>query len=207
MGLKKHFSSLPISKFGFTLVCLFLAAPLLNAQQRVTNAPPPNAPSQPPEIGVVRPFSGYTIGVGDILDIRVADEDDVSGQFQVDGSGEIRLPLLSKPIHAAGSTTFALASEISDALKKQDILREPSVTIFIQRGVSHNITVLGPVSRPGLYPLESPTTTLLDTISMSGGLLPNAGPTVSIAHGSDSGNGVPSGTGNANANANGNMTS
>src|SRR5258707_11908792 len=122
MGLKKPFSSLPISKFGFTLVCLFLAAPLLNAQQRVTNAPPPNSPSQPPEIGVQRPFAGYTIGVGDILDIRVADEDDVSGQYQVDGTGEIRLPLLARPFHAAGSTTFVLSSEIATALKKQEIL-------------------------------------------------------------------------------------
>jgi polysaccharide biosynthesis/export protein len=194
MELKYQFAFRPIFQLSFALLCLFLGVQHVSGQQRVNPAPPPNSPAQPPEIGVQRTFSGYTIGSGDILDIKVADEDDMTGQYQVDGAGEIRLPLLASPFHAAGSTTFALASEISAALKKQEILKNPSVTIFIQRGVSHNITIMGPVSRPGLYPLESQTTTLLDAISMSGGLLPNAGPTATIARGAATANGAAGGT-------------
>jgi polysaccharide export outer membrane protein len=122
------------------------------------------------------------VGVGDVLQVRVVNEDDVSGQYQVNPDGNIRLPLLSEPIHAAGQSTFELSKTVADALKNQGILRYPEVTIFILRSMSHNVTILGEVSRPGVYPLEKQNTTLLEAISMAGGLLTTAGPTATIAH-------------------------
>jgi len=56
--------------------------------------------------------------------------------------------------------------------------------VFIERGMTQNVTVSGPVSRPGLYPIEKPTR-LLDVLSMSGGLAPNAGGTITITHAPD----------------------
>ena len=165
-------------------LAVFLAQPA-GAQMPVTNLPPPNAPAQAPETAPPPAYGGYMVGVGDVLQIHVANEDDVSGQYQVDSAGNIQLPLLSSPIHASGLSTFELSKKVGDELKTQGILRQPEVTIFITRSMSHNVTILGEVSRPGVYPLEKQHTTLLEAISMAGGLLTTAGPTVTIAHHSE----------------------
>ena len=136
-------------------------------QQRQIQAPPQFPLDQ-------HAYGGYMVGVGDLLDIRVADEDDMTGRYQVMPSGDLELPLLNQPVRAAGLSTFDLSKAIEGELKKQDILKEPSVTVFIERGMSQNVTVLGQVARPGTYPIEQ-TTTLIDVISMAGGLTPTAG--------------------------------
>ncbi|HTU32982.1 MAG TPA: polysaccharide biosynthesis/export family protein [Candidatus Acidoferrum sp.] len=166
------------SVFALALLCCRPAT----AQLPVDTLPPPNPPSQAPETAAPPTYDGYMVGVGDVLQVRVIDEDDVSGQYQVNASGNIQVPLLSKPIHAAGLSTFELSTKLSDALKTQGILKQPEVTVFILRSMSHNVTILGAVSRPGVYPLEKQNTTLLDAISLSGGLLSTAGPTVTITH-------------------------
>jgi polysaccharide biosynthesis/export protein len=145
--------------------------------------PPAVSPTPPPVVGS-NIFGGYMVGVGDILDIRVANEDDVSGQYQVNQNGQVVLPLLSSPIPAAGSTTFDLSYRIAEALKKQQILREPSVTVFIIRGMNHNVTILGSVARPGVYQIEKPTT-LLDLLSLAGGIQGNFGSTLTVARALD----------------------
>ena len=157
------------------------------AQRPVDTLPPPNAPAQAPNTAAPPTYDGYMVGVGDVLQIRVNNEDDVSGQYQVNPQGNIQLPLLSKPIHAAGQSTFELSGAVAEALKDGGILRQPEVTVFILRSMSHNVTILGEVSRPGVYPLEKQDTTLLEAISMSGGLLSTAGPTLTIAHHTDVG--------------------
>jgi polysaccharide export outer membrane protein len=128
-------------------------------------------------------YGGYEIGVGDILDIHVNDEEEISGRYQVDESGQVKVSLLSNPLDAAGATTFDLATRISEELKKQQILRDPSTTVLILRAVTQNVSVLGAVVRPGVYPVEKPTT-LLDVISQAGGLGPNAGNSLTIFHAS-----------------------
>lgn len=170
-------------KLKTLLIVLSLAAlssyPGARAQQRLERLPPQN-PATPPANGGTL-YGGYTIGVGDIINIRIAEEDDASGRYQVSDSGDVHLPLLDQPVHAAGLTTFELSKELATALKQQQILVQPYVTVFIERGMTQNVTVVGPVARPGIYPIERPTR-LLDVLSMSGGFSPNAGQTVTITH-------------------------
>jgi polysaccharide export outer membrane protein len=87
---------------------------------------------------------------------------------------------LKGDITAAGLSTFQLANKLRDELKKQELVREPSVVVFILRGMSENVTVLGAVVKPGIYVLEQPTT-VLDLISRAGGLQPNAGNQLTIS--------------------------
>jgi polysaccharide export outer membrane protein len=157
-----------------TVTVLLLAFPL-GAQQAPATAPGSGATS-PQIVAPPAPdfYGGYNIGVGDILDIRVADEDMLTGRYQVDQEGHVQMPLLTGPIKAAGLTTFDLAKQLQIELKKQDIMREPSVIVFIARGMTQNVTVLGAVVRPGIYQIEQPTT-VLDLLSRAGGLQPNAG--------------------------------
>lgn len=157
----------------------------LAAQQGPVTAPTANIPNAP----VVEPpgselYGGSQIGIGDILDIRVAEDPTIAGRYQVDQNGNLQMPLLKGAITAAGLSTFQLANKLRDELKEQDILREPSVTVFILRGMSQNVTVLGAVMKPGIYVVEQPTT-LLDLISRAGGLQVNAGNQVTIASRAD----------------------
>jgi len=137
-------------------------------------------------------YGGYMIGVGDILNIHVNDEDSITGTYQVDQAGNVRVPLLKDPIPAAKSTTFEFANHLSSSLKKEEILRDPAVTVLIVRGMTQNVSVLGAVMRPGTYPIERPIT-IVDLISLAGGLAPNAGKSATITHHADGG-----GSGNAN---------
>jgi len=146
---------------------------------------PPSAPASPQNVVGGEIYGGYMIGVGDILDIHVNDEDRVTGRYQVDQDGKLSVPLLSGPLPAAGTTTFELSTRLREELKKQDILREPAVTVLIVRGMTQNVSVLGAVMRPGTYPIEKPTS-IMDLISLAGGLAPNAGSTATISHQADS---------------------
>lgn len=173
-----HKGLLGVLVVAFAVLC---AGPA-HAQIPVGAPAPPNPPAAAPSTAPPPTYDGYMVGVGDVLQVHVDNEDDVSGQYQVDPQGDIRLPLLSSPIHADGESTFELSQKVADQLKSQGILRYPQVTIFILRSMSHNVTILGEVSRPGVYPLERQNTTLLEAISMAGGLLATAGPTATIAH-------------------------
>jgi polysaccharide export outer membrane protein len=174
----------PFSMFLITAAMVLMNAVAAGAQVSSTNRSPIAAPNRPPDQPTSNFYGGYQIGVGDILDIHVNDEEEISGRYQVDQSGKVKVSLLSSPLDAAGTTTFDLAARISDELKKQQILRDPSTTVLILRAVTQNVSVLGAVVRPGVYPIEKPTT-LLDVISLAGGLGPNAGNSLTIFHGSD----------------------
>jgi polysaccharide export outer membrane protein len=146
---------------------------------------PPSSTASPQNVVGGEIYGGYMIGVGDILDIHVNDEERVSGRYQVDQDGKLIVPLLSGAIPAAGTTTFELSTRLREELKKQDILREPAVTVLIVRGMTQNVSVLGAVMRPGTYPVEKPTS-IMDVISLAGGLAPNAGSTATVSHQGDS---------------------
>jgi polysaccharide export outer membrane protein len=179
------------------LVNAWAAAAQVNSQNR-SIMPASNSVAENPNPVV---YGGYQIGVGDILDIHVNDEEDISGRYQVDQDGKVKVSLLSSPIPAAGSTTFQLSSRLRDELKNQNILRDPSVTVLILREMTQNVSVLGAVLHPGVYPIEKPTT-VVDLISLAGGLAPNAGNSLTITH--QLGAGVPR---DSNSNASSNVAS
>lgn len=179
MNAKRFLVLLGLSAFGL--------ANIAYAQSRVDGTIPPQTPAQntqAPNLDASKLYGGYMIGVGDIINIRIGEEPDVSGQYQVSESGDVKIPLLEKPIHADGLSTFDFSSKLAQELKTQQILKDPYVTVFIERGMTQNVTVSGPVARPGIYPIERPTR-LLDVLSMSGGLAPNAGGTITITHAPD----------------------
>jgi polysaccharide biosynthesis/export protein len=120
------------------------------------------------------------LGPGDVLQIQVADEQDLDGKYLVSDSGEITVPTVPQPIHATGLNTTQLAAAIGKGLKEAKILQQPVVSVYVEEYHSHTVTVVGAVVRPGLYPIETHTT-VLDVISEAGGLLPNAGNAVTVA--------------------------
>lgn len=165
---------------GCVCVLPWLACPVFSQVRMDEGMKPQNGTTSAQSPAPIS-FGGYLIGVGDILNVQVAEEDEVSGRYQVSDKGDIQIRLLSAPVKASGLTTFQLSKNLEDQLKQQQILKRPYVTVLIERGMTQNVTVVGPVARPGIYPIERPTH-LLDILSMSGGLQDDAGQTITINH-------------------------
>src|SRR3954466_14427912 len=104
-------------------------------------APGHDLPDLPP---VTR--HAYRLGPGDVVRIITFGEDATTGEFRVNDSGALALPLIGT-IQATGLTTDARAARVSDALQRANLLKAPSVVAEI---VTYRpIFVLGEVSRPG----------------------------------------------------------
>ena len=114
----------------------------------------------------------YRISPFDSVEISVYGEEDLSLKAQqIDAAGLLSLPLVG-PIKAAGKTASQLGHEI-EALYAQKYLRNPQVTVSVDKSVSQKVTVQGEVQAPGVYELKGPTT-LLETISLAKGELRTA---------------------------------
>jgi polysaccharide export outer membrane protein len=107
----------------------------------------------------------YSIGPGDILNISVWREPDVSGTVPVRPDGKISLPLLGD-VPAAGSTPAKLAATITERLRQY--LNDPRVTVVVTAANSRRIYLIGEVIRPGAIPML-PSMTVLQALSTAGG--------------------------------------
>lgn len=108
--------------------------------------------------------SEYRLASGDTLRVTVFGHDDLSGEFEIDGAGNVSLPLV-RAIPAAGKTPLELEQAIADALQP-DYLRDPRVSVEVMN--YRPIYVLGEVNHPGSYPYET-SLTVDKAIAKAGG--------------------------------------
>jgi polysaccharide export outer membrane protein len=148
-----------------TAVLIFSAA--VQAQQGPA-APKKPAATQAPAIPPgVAPPPDYVIGPDDILTIVFWRDKDMSGDVIVRPDGKVSLPLINE-VQAAGLTPEQLRVSVTEMAGK--LIEEPSVTIVVRAINSRKVFITGNVSKPGPYPLVSPTT-VLQLIATAGGLL------------------------------------
>ncbi len=146
-----------------TLLCLFLVASLMQAPpldflshaQEHSTSGPNRMPSR----------DDYLIGKGDLLEILVWKEPDLSRTVRVRMDGKISLPLVDD-IQAAGSTPLQVKNRITEALS--GFVDAPAVYVMLQENRSKRIYIVGKVNSPGEYTLEKDMT-LLQAIAMAGG--------------------------------------
>ena len=114
----------------------------------------------------------YIVGEGDVLKILVYDNDDLTTTERVSGEQVITIPLIGQ-VHVKGLSISQIADEIKSLLA-DGYLVNPHVSIFIEEYRSRNVTILGQISKPGLYELREETT-LLELLSTAGGIKDGAG--------------------------------
>ncbi len=115
----------------------------------------------------------YRIGPGDVLDIFVWQNPDLSQkQVPVRPDGRISTPLIANMV-AAGKTPVQLAHDMDKALS--EYIRSPRVTIIVSRavGVLSQVQVIGQVMHPESMPYFEGMT-VLDAVLAAGGLTPYA---------------------------------
>jgi polysaccharide export outer membrane protein len=94
----------------------------------------------------------YIIRAGDLLNIRVFQQENMSARGRVRVDGKISLPFLND-VAAAGYTPVVLSKQLEGRLK--DFINNPIVTISLEEVRPLSISVLGEVPRPGIYQLEA----------------------------------------------------
>jgi len=135
-----------MSKIAMLIGCLLLIPTLTDAQS-------------PPAQGT------YRIVAGDVLDVIVWRNKDLSMQVTVRPDGWISYPLAGE-LHVADATVVTIQNALQDSLAK--FVTTPIVTVVVTRVANLKVSVLGKIRQPGRYDLQGPTT-VLDVLALAGG--------------------------------------
>lgn len=120
----------------------------------------PGAQAAPPD---------YRLGPGDHVHIIVFGQAELTGDYQVDGSGKLAFPLIGD-VQAGGLTADGLEREI-EAKLSPGYLKNPQVSAEIL--AYRPFYILGEVAKPGSYPYVSGMT-VLNAVALAGGFTPRA---------------------------------
>jgi polysaccharide biosynthesis/export protein len=110
---------------------------------------------------------GYVIAPGDMISVRVYNQEGMSAKERVRADGKISLPFLND-VEAAGYTPTALAQQLQTRLK--DFVKLPVVTVALEDAKPIPVSLLGEITRPGLYQLDAGAAGLLQLLAMAGGV-------------------------------------
>ena len=128
----------------------------------------------------------YTLGTGDKLRINVFGQPELSGEFVVDGTGAISLPLIGQ-VTAVGLSTQDLETTIAANLSNGFLL-EPRVSAEV---INYRpFYILGEVGRPGEYPFNSGLT-VLNAVAAAGGFTYRANKKVVFIKSADGNQEIP----------------
>lgn len=106
------------------------------------------------------------IADGDVLNVRVFNQDSLSTRERVRPDGRISIPVIGE-IVARGKHPAKLAAEIQERLR--DIVKVPSVIVTFEQGADLKVSVVGEVRNAGVFPIE-PGSNVLHALAAAGGL-------------------------------------
>jgi polysaccharide export outer membrane protein len=118
------------------------------------------------------------LGAGDLIEVSVYNVPELSTKARVSNSGDIYLPLIDY-VHVEGLTQEEAQALIEKRLSDGGFVRDPHVTIFVDDASSQGVTILGEVSKPGIYP-DIADHKLYEMISQAGGFTPSASRDIAI---------------------------
>ncbi len=124
--------------------------------------------------GASSTFAGsYQIGNGDVVKIQVFGFPDLSTEAEVSAEGTISLPMLGDNVVAAGKSTSELNKDVTARLRR--FVRQPQVQVSLQDYQASRISVIGEVTKPGMYPMKRSNQSIVELLSEAGGRTDKAG--------------------------------
>ena len=108
--------------------------------------------------------TGYKVGAGDRLTIRVAGEADLTADYLVDGSGNISMPYI-QTVNIAGLTAAQVERLLAARLRK-GYLRNPQVSAQVT--TLRPFYILGEVNTSGSFAYQ-PGITVQNAVAIAGG--------------------------------------
>jgi polysaccharide biosynthesis/export protein len=167
-----------------TFLCLLFTQPMAGIAQQTdsaaSNAVPPSSNAAPP----------LRIGPGDLVEVTMFENPDLSGHYRVDQDGDIAVALIGH-LHVAGMTANEAAAAIEKRFVDEQILLPAGAhaTVFIAEYATQGITINGEVKTPGVYPALG-IRKLNDVVVAAGGVTPAASSKVIVVRKDDPGNSI-----------------
>jgi polysaccharide export outer membrane protein len=127
------------------------------------------APARLP--GAVLDLAGATLGTGDLFEVRVFQEPELSGIFQVGPQGDIIFPLCRRVV-VGGLTANGAAEKLRGCLS-EGFMRNPQVSVLIREYNSKKVFVFGEVQKPGTFPFQDGMS-IVQAVTLAGGFTRNA---------------------------------
>ena len=133
----------------------------------------PLSPAAPtlPTPSPFAPRDDYRVGPGDVLEITVLGNADLTRTATVQTTGTIAFPLLNE-VAVAGLSTAEIQRKLTTLLAR-DFLVDPHVEVRVKDYQSQFVLVLGEVNTPGRRVLRG-ASRLIDVLVESGGFTPRA---------------------------------
>lgn len=110
--------------------------------------------------------SSSTLGPGDMLEVRVFQEAELSGIWRVSSEGNIDFPLCGR-VSVQGKTSSEGADALTQCLQN-GFLKRPSVSVLIREYNSKKIFIFGEVAKPGTFPYEE-NMNIIQAVLLAGG--------------------------------------
>jgi polysaccharide biosynthesis/export protein len=114
------------------------------------------------------------IGPNDLISVAVYGSPEFSRTLRVGADGLIRMPMLKARVRAQGLYPADVESAVAAALKVEELVVDPFVTVTIAEYHSRPINVAGAVKSPLTFQASGPVT-LLEALTRAGGLTVDAG--------------------------------
>jgi polysaccharide biosynthesis/export protein len=144
------------------LVALALTGTVAAQTPTPSAADPGRSPTPSPE---------YRVGAGDVLDVTVFGNEDLTRIATIQTNGAVVLPLLGE-VPVAGLTLGEVKTKLMSLLAK-DYLVNPQVEVKVKEYQSQFVIVVGEINTPGRKPLRG-RTRLIDLLVEAGGFTPRA---------------------------------
>ena len=151
-----------MAKFIAHLVSLLVCCALLAGCGAGSNLGPASEAEQNAIVEAAK--SSPRLQAGEKIRVTVYGEASLSGDYQIDPSGYLSLPLAGT-VKAAGLTQAELEQELAKKFRSE-YLRSPRVTVSVME--FRPFYILGEIEKPGAYPYTSGLN-VLSAIAIAGG--------------------------------------
>lgn len=128
------------------------------------------SPSQQTPDFEVPTSPGYLLQPGDVLNVSVWKETDLTAEVLIRPDGGMSFALAGD-LHAAGHTVGELTAMLEKRIRKFE--PDAVITVSIKVAAGNRVYVIGKVTHPGDFPLNRPTD-VMQALSLAGGATPFA---------------------------------
>lgn len=118
-----------------------------------------------PPVSVSATQQRNLLGPGDIFEVRVYGEEELSGSYRVSENGTIDFPLVGT-LEVKGATDTEISHRLTELLRRY--VKEPHVSIYVKEYNSQKVFVFGQVQKPGTFRYEQGMN-IVEAITLAGG--------------------------------------
>jgi polysaccharide export outer membrane protein len=126
----------------------------------------PAIDAQSPAVQRAPALPASALGAGDVFEVRVFEEPDLSGAYRVSSDGGIDFPLCGR-VTVGGLSANEAAAAIKACLAPR-YLKNPQVSVFIREFNSRKVFVFGEVQKPGTFTYED-NMSVVQAVTLAGG--------------------------------------